>query len=271
MGDIWEKFKRTTQARIGLGRHGHAVATRDLIDFQAAHAAARDAVWMPWDCDQLSAALQNFKTDSRTVQSRVNSRIDYLQRPDLGRLLDETSAQSFGMETEENYEIAIAVTDGLSAKAIDRHFLPFWRTLKPRLDSLGYRYSPVALVPFGRVAIADDIGERLKARLSLIFVGERPGLSSIDSMGIYLTFGPRVGNNDARRNCISNIRPPYGLSYDLAADKLLFLIRESLRLGISGVDLKENAAPVLKDVDSESFASTAKTLPRPVQSAPTEE
>lgn len=249
MADIWEPLRRLTQARIGLGRAGAALPTKALLEFQRAHAEAREAVWRPWDYEGLAQALCAEGEKVLLVRSQADNRAIFLQRPDLGRRLTPESSASLAAEggsetpmalaTAKKAEIAFVVSDGLSAKAIDTHFLPFWRVLRPQLKK--FCIAPVVLAPFGRVALSDEIGASLRARLVVILLGERPGLSASDSLGAYLTYGPKLGNHDANRNCLSNIRPPEGLSYELAATRLMYLVQESLRLGISGVELKENA------------------------------
>lgn len=240
--DIWKKMRLATQARIGLTRSGHAISTENLLEFQLAHAAARDAVLNIWDERKTAADLQAEGFRTFAVTSSISNRVDHLRRPDYGRKLSALSATELSrVATSENFEIVVAVTDGLSAKAIETHFAAFWKTFAPMLKDAGYIVSPIVLVPFGRVALSDEIGAALNAKLVLMFVGERPGLSSNDSMGIYLTYDPKLGRNDAHRNCISNIRPPQGLDYETASRKLMFLISESIRRKLSGVDLKEDA------------------------------
>ena len=174
------------------------------------------------------------------LQSAARDRKTYLLRPDLGRTLDPKSR--LGLERGD-YGAAIAIADGLSARAIHRHAAPLLGALLPLLDREEWRLAPIAIVRQGRVAIGDEIGERLGARLVVMLIGERPGLSASDSLGIYLTWDPRPGRTDAERNCISNVRPE-GLSYAAAAHTLYFLMTESRRRKLSGVGLKE-AAPQL--------------------------
>jgi ethanolamine ammonia-lyase small subunit len=231
--DIWTQLRTFTQARIGLGRSGSAVPTSRLLEFQLAHAQARDAVLRVWDVESFAKVLGE---DSILVTSQVDTRDAFLKRPDLGRQLSPASRAA--LQPSAN-ELAIIVSDGLSSKAIETHFLPFWKVFAPQIRDL--QYSPLVLAPYARVALSDEVGAALGAKLSIIFIGERPGLSSSDSMGIYLTYHPKLGNHDANRNCISNIRPPDGLSYEQASAKLTYLIRESLRRQLSGVNLKEDA------------------------------
>ena len=240
--DPWKKMRLATQARIGLARVGYAVGTKDLLAFQAAHAGARDAVLKPWDSSQTMSRLVASGAKTILAKTKVGGRQEHLKRPDLGRELAEDSREQLAQTVEtRQFDIVCAVTDGLSARAIESHFVPLWEIVKPLLQAEGYHVAPIVLVPFGRVALSDEIGEALKAKLVLMFVGERPGLSSADSLGIYLTFNPSKQNTDANRNCISNVRPPAGLDYETTAAKLMFLIRESLRRKLSGVELKEDA------------------------------
>lgn len=238
---LWEQLKEHTQARIGLHRVGHAISTKELLEFKLAQALAHDAVQETWDLDRFEKVLEKIGEKPLIVYSEVSSRDQYLKYPNLGRLLDEASrTRLFHYAKTHPVDIAFIATDGLSPKGIDNHMIPFWKVFLPLLKKhLGDLKVTLVLVPFGRVAISDEIGSALKARESVIFVGERPGLSSFDSLGIYVTYNPKHGNTDANRNCISNIHPPEGLSYELAAEKLINLLKESFRLKLSGVNLKE--------------------------------
>jgi len=242
--DPWRALRDATQARIGLGRVGSALPTSRWLELQTAHALAREAVLRPWDVAALSEALMSEGEACVTAPSQALDRATFLRRPDLGRSLSAAGASTLRQtRAKDRVVLAFAVSDGLSAKAIDAHFLPFWRTFRCAISDL--TRAPIALCPFGRVAISDEVGEAFSARMSIIFVGERPGLSASDSMGVYLTYGPKKSNNDAMRNCISNVRAPHGLSYELAAHKLNHLIRKSLDLALSGVALKEDAPTLL--------------------------
>jgi ethanolamine ammonia-lyase small subunit len=182
-----------------------------------------------------------------------------LARPDLGKILTAESCLALQeLKKNHNFDIAWIVSDGLSTAAIETHFIPLWGYCKALLEDNHLRSSPLILAPFSRVAIADEIGEILKCRLAIIFIGERPGLSSVDSLGIYLTYHPKLGNQDSNRNCISNIRPPDELSYQLASLKLNYLIHESIRRGLSGVSLKEEARPLLGDDPVPALLETSR-------------
>lgn len=247
MSDPWISLRRFTQARIALGRAGHAVPTRALLDFQLAHAQARDAVRIPWEVDPFADQLRALGEEVLLLETRVTGRDEYLRRPDLGRLLSDASrerlASARGPAGAEPADVALIVTNGLSSTALERHGIPLVREILEGYRSCGLRLAPIALVPDGRVALLDQVGGLLGARSAAIVVGERPGLSAADSLGIYLGFAPGPGNSDAQRNCISNVRPPEGLSYRDAAAKLLYLTRQALLRGVSGVALKDEAPP----------------------------
>jgi ethanolamine ammonia-lyase small subunit len=239
--DPWKRLRSFTQARIGLSRSGHAVSTEVLLEFQHAHAEARDAVKQKWDVTDFAAQLKKMNEPSVTIESMVTDRDQFLKRPDLGRKLSPNSQKLLKpSHSQMDYEIVFLVSDGLSANAVDKHATNFWKALTPHLKNEKLSHAPIVLAPFSRVALSDEVGAIVKAKLAVMMIGERPGLSSPDSLGIYLTYNPKLGNHDANRNCISNIRPPNGLNYDLAAQKLIFLIKESLRLQLSGVRLKEH-------------------------------
>ena len=231
------RLRDYTPARVELGRAGVSVPTRALLEFQLAHAKARDAVHLPLAVNSLAVELKQKGIDSISLSSAARNRDEYLKRPDLGRRLSDASRERLGA-LRADYDAAFVIADGLSALAVHRHAVPLLELL---LCSLDWRIAPVAIVEQGRVAIGDDIGESLGARMVVVLIGERPGLSSPDSLGAYLTWHPRPGRTDAERNCISNVRAE-GLSYAAAAQKLLFLMNESRRLKLSGVRLKEDSS-----------------------------
>lgn len=239
----WLALRRFTQARIALGRAGVSLPTAPQLAFQLAHAQARDAVHLVLDVSTLQSALTTeLGQETLALHSAAPDRDTYLKRPDLGRRLDAASRQAlldrFGDAQAPQHDIAFVVADGLSALAVGCHALPLLQSLLPALRLEGWSIAPLSIVEQGRVAVADEVGELLRARLVVILIGERPGLSSPDSMGLYLTWMPRVGRTDAERNCISNVRPA-GLAHELAAAKLLHLLGESRRLQVSGVALKD--------------------------------
>jgi len=239
----WLELRRLTPARIALGRTGTSIPTTAQLDFQFAHAQARDAVHLPFDHAGLSSQLTERGRDSLLLHSAAVDRHSYLQRPDLGRRLSDESAQSLRDYAEANpggVDLAVVVADGLSALAVHKHTLPFLTRMEEQTHAEGWSLSPVILVEQGRVAVADEIGQLLGAKMVVILIGERPGLSSPDSLGLYFTYNPKVGLTDAYRNCISNVRLE-GLSYGMAAHRLLYLMREACRRQLSGVNLKDEA------------------------------
>jgi len=241
----WHQLRQLTPARIALGRAGTSLPTDAQLDFQFAHAQARDAVHLALDSEALMGQIRNHALDCLRLRSAAADRQVYLQRPDLGRRLDEASAALLTQRAGEGCDLAIVIADGLSALAVQRHAMPMALKIAEHCRSEAWSLGPISVVEQGRVAVADEIGERLGARMVVILLGERPGLSSPDSLGLYFTWAPQVGRHDAQRNCISNIRPE-GLAYNLAAHRLLFLMREACRRQLSGVQLKEAAeVPVL--------------------------
>ena len=240
IADPWHELKQFTSARIALGRAGSSLPTKEILNFGLSHAMARDAVHLPLDVEALAASLKEIGLETLQVQSKAADRHTYLLRPDLGRRLnDENRQQLLSHHVAIPIDLVIVIGDGLSSLAIQRHAKPFLEVLFKQLPA-SWKIAPIIIAKQARVALADEVGECLGARMSVILIGERPGLSSPDSMGIYLTYAPKVGCSDAERNCISNIRQE-GLAYDLAAQKLNMLIRESIRLKLSGVNLKDES------------------------------
>lgn len=239
--DPWVSLRAFTPARIALGRTGVAIPLQEVLQFRMAHAHARDAVYSLLDTTTLTARLAGLGYAVHDLHSRAADRHEYLQRPDKGRRLNEASAARLsGSGTMPPTRLSIVLADGLSATAVNHHALPLLELLIPMLQWGGLTIAPINLVQQGRVAIGDEIGMLQQAAMVIVLIGERPGLSSPDSLGIYLTYRPVVGLTDEARNCISNVRPG-GLTYQAAADKLYWLIRESLRLQLSGVALKDEA------------------------------
>jgi ethanolamine ammonia-lyase small subunit len=237
------ELRRLTPARIALGRTGTSMPTSAQLDFQYAHAQARDAVHLPFDHAGLSSQLAECGYESVLLHSAATNRDSYLQRPDLGRKLSDESAQTLRIHASAypgGVDLVIVVADGLSALAVHRHTVPFLSRMREQIEVDGWTVSPVILVEQGRVAISDEIGELLGAKMVVILIGERPGLSSPDSLGLYFTYNPKIGLTDAYRNCISNVRLE-GLSYGMAAHRLLYLMREACRRQLSGVNLKDEA------------------------------
>ena len=239
----WLDLRRLTPARIALGRTGTSLPTHAQLDFQYAHAQARDAVHLPFDHAGLSQEMTARGRESLLLRSAAHDRHSYLQRPDLGRKLHEDSAQRLREYAQANpggIDVAVVVADGLSALAVHRHTAPFLSHMEEHATAEGWSLSPVILVEQGRVAVSDEIGELLGAKMVVMLIGERPGLSSPDSLGLYFTYAPKVGLTDAYRNCISNVRLE-GLSYAMAAHRLAYLMREACRRQLSGVNLKDEA------------------------------
>lgn len=248
---LWTALRRHTPARIGLPRSGVSQSTAAQLQFQLAHAQARDAVHQALDLGALASALQPLGLPSVALHSAAPDRATYLQRPDLGRRLDDASrerlralaaGQAGAAAASPRFDLALVLADGLSAQAVQAHAPALLAELLPRLrdDAQPWRLPPLALVEQGRVALGDEVGELLDAALVAVLIGERPGLSAPDSLGVYLTWAPRVGCVDAQRNCISNVRPQ-GLSYALAARRLAWLLREARARGTSGVALKDES------------------------------
>ncbi|MDQ0506991.1 ethanolamine ammonia-lyase subunit EutC [Xanthobacter agilis] len=244
--DPWQSFARYTPARIALGRTGASLPTAEVLRFSLAHAQARDAVHMPFDAATVEGEIRALGFDTLRVESAAPARDVYLRRPDLGRRLSDESRARLSARDAAPVDLALVVADGLSAAAIHAQTAPFLAALKPWIEKEGWSVAPVALAAQARVALGDEVGERLKARALVVLVGERPGLSSPDSLGLYLTLNPHVGRSDAERNCISNVRAE-GLSHPLAAFKLAWHIREALRLGLTGVGLKDESDLLLID------------------------
>ena len=252
----WRKLRAFTDARIGLGRAGISLPTARLLEFQLAHAQARDAVHMPLDFEALKDGLETLAQQYSTlnparpikVQSQADDRMVYLQRPDLGRRVSDASRDMLLQQAEDSsvseqaFDLAIVIGDGLSATAISENALIFIDALAKTLaqENSSLSLAPIVMAEQARVALGDDIGELLNARAVLVLIGERPGLSSPDSLGLYLTWAPRRGLTDEKRNCISNVRKA-GLSHTEAVRKLLYLFNEACRLQSSGVAIKDRS------------------------------
>jgi ethanolamine ammonia-lyase small subunit len=271
----WQKLKQFTSARIGLGRAGTSIPTEEQLSFQLDHARAIDAVHKALDVKTLLTQISQSSviadatvTSPSVVSSKATDRMAYLQRPDLGRQLTEASWQLLVDKREESskeFDLAIVIADGLSSTAIQKHALPVIEKLIEKLvaDKMhDWNIAPLTVVTQGRVASGDDVGECLKAKITLILIGERPGLTSPDSMGIYITWKPKRGAKDSTRNCISNIRPE-GLAYFEASEKAFYLLSESIKLQLSGINLKDRSgnndeSEALQQCSTTSFLLSAK-------------
>lgn len=238
--DPWASLKGFTAARIALGRSGTSVPLRAALAFRLAHAHARDAVYSALDADALAAGLAAMQQSWCQVSSQAANRQEYLQRPDWGRVLNEASRSQLQGQESGPCDVVLVLADGLSATALNQHALPLLALLLPQLREVGLRMGPVVLAEQARVALGDEVGSLLRAQLVVVLIGERPGLSSPDSMGAYLTYGPRPGLTDEARNCVSSIRPE-GLAYPVAAARLLYLVREALLRQLSGIGLKDQS------------------------------
>jgi ethanolamine ammonia-lyase small subunit len=228
--DPWAVLRSATRARVALGRAGDALPTSRELEFRAAHAAARDAVHMPLDPAVVRAALPD--AELLEVSSAAPDRATYLQRPDLGRQLAPGTSLP-----RTDADLAVVIADGLSPRAVHEHAAGLVTALRDRLA--GWSVAPLVLAHQARVALGDEVGAALGVRAVVVLVGERPGLSSADSLGIYLTWDPRPGRADSERNCVSNVRPPHGLGYAQAADTVAALLGAARELGASGVVLKD--------------------------------
>lgn len=244
----WGKLAALTSARIALGRVGTSLPTKPHLEFQLAHARARNAVHHELDWAALCSGLSSRGLDVIELESAAPDRPTYLQRPDLGRRLSSSSAGLLQerFKASAGYDVCFVVADGLSAKAIEENVLAFLDTMLPVLKDAAWSVAPIMAAKQARVAIGDEVGAISKSQLCVMLIGERPGLSSPDSLGIYLTYDPKPGLTDEARNCISNVRKA-GLSYQGAAHKLLFLMTEARRRKLSGVNLKDEAEALAAD------------------------
>ncbi|SFI30613.1 ethanolamine ammonia-lyase subunit EutC [Nitrosomonas sp. Nm34] len=242
--DPWQQLKRFTRARIALGRAGSSLPTKELLDFTLSHAMARDAVHLALNVAALARELEGQEFSIQLVHSKAPDRMSYLLRPDYGRQLNKQSRRQLQaikpVIPSGAVNLVIVVGDGLSSLAIERHAKPLLIEIKKNIPEQ-WKLDPVVIASQARVALADEIGELLAADIVAILIGERPGLRSPDSLSIYMTYAPKVGCSDADRNCISNICSE-GLSYDTAANKLLWLAKEAIRRKLSGVALKDEGS-----------------------------
>ena len=257
----WGGLKAFTNARIALGRAGNGLPTAPLLAFNLSHAQARDAVHHPLDAEALRRTLEAEGFATLGVESAAPDRQHYLRRPDLGRRLSEASraalVEAEGLATAahgEPPEVVFVIGDGLSAIGAAKQAVPLLLAVRARLA--GWRIGPVVVARQARVALGDEIGELLRAKLVAMLIGERPGLSSPDSLGVYLTYAPKVGCHDAQRNCISNVRPE-GLPYEGAAHKLHYLLTHARRLGLTGVGLKDDSDATLPGVSASGQITSA--------------
>lgn len=235
--DPWNKLRNLTPARVALGRSGMSLPTSEVLRFGHAHALARDAVHRVLDGADLANAVASLGLPSIEVASAAPDRVTYLRRPDLGRRLSAGSRAAVVTQSG-GADLVIVVADGLSATAVHANGPALIAALLPGIRAAKWRLAPIVFASQARVALGDEVGETLGARMVLMLIGERPGLSSPDSLGAYLTFAPRIGRRDNERNCVSNIRAA-GLPAERAAMALLWLMTEALRRGETGVALKD--------------------------------
>lgn len=234
-----QSLREFTAARIAIGRVGNSIPLKQSMEFKLAHAHARDAVYSVLAAEELTHELAAFNLPVLLLHSQAVNRQKYLKRPDLGRKLDDASKELLSAHAA-NADVALIIADGLSADAVNQNTIDVLKILMPMLVAAGLTVAPICLVEQGRVAIGDDIAHGLNARLSVLLIGERPGLSAADSMGVYLTYNPQPGLTDESRNCISNIRKE-GLRAQQAAEKIFYLVSEVFKRQLSGVALKDNA------------------------------
>lgn len=246
--DPWQELRAHTAARIALGRSGSSLPTQAVLAFDLAHAQARDAVLTPLDVTALQQQLQSDGWPVMHVHSRAATRAAYLARPDWGRRLQPESAAALQAQAGGGRcDLAFVVSDGLSSTAVQNHVAAFLRTVRPALT--GLRLAPIVIASQARVALADEVGALLGARIAVSLIGERPGLSSPDSLGLYLTYAPQLGRNDGERNCISNIRPA-GLDFATAAQQFAALLQAAQHSACSGVALRFDPARTLPGADA---------------------
>ena len=239
MDDFWKELKSYTSARVGIGAAGTSLKTQSLLHFRQGHAQARDAVHAELNTIFLMNEISShLNLSSIQVHSNAIDRFTYLKNPNAGRVLDEASQHKLQNLIHSSTDLCFVIADGLSATAVNTHVLSLLQKVLENLNN-AFTISPIIIAANGRVALGDEIGFILKAKVVVVLIGERPGLTTPDSLGIYITYNPQPGLTDECRNCISNIHGK-GLSYDLAAAKLVYLINKSLRLKISGVQLKED-------------------------------
>jgi ethanolamine ammonia-lyase small subunit len=238
--DCWKELREFTDARIALGHTGASLPTKEMQKFSLAHARARDSVHMPFDRDKIKQQIENIGYKTVYVNSKAPNRSTYLTRPDLGRLLSDDSKQKLMQLGEQDDDITLVIADGLSSKAVHKQSVPLIRCLLPYLKQLKFSIAPVVLAEQSRVALGDEIGHLMHSKFVAMLIGERPGLTSPDSLSVYLTYRPYGGRLESERNCISNIRPE-GLSYEKAAFKFAWLLEHALAKECTGIGLKDKS------------------------------
>lgn len=254
--DPWALLSSRTPARIAIGRCGASVPTREVLSFALAHAKARDAVHARLDRAALAVRLQGLGLATIEVESQAVDRATYLRRPDFGRRLD-TAARNRLIATPQTQQCdcALVIADGLSATAVAANAPTVVECLLPHIGKLGITLGPVAIAAGARVALGDEVGHLLGARLVVVLIGERPGLSSADSLSAYITYAPRPGRTDAERNCISNIRPG-GLAAEVASASLAWIIEAALSLQTTGIALKDRSGALAGTEEARAIDQT---------------
>ncbi len=238
--DCWEELRQFTDARIALGRTGASLPTKEVLGFSLSHARAKDAIHTPFDRASVATKLRQMGLESINVSSAAPNRAIYLTRPDLGRKLSQDSREELLEKDYPPVDVALFIGDGLSSKAVHKQAVPLIGHLMSYMKDLDLKIAPVVLAEQSRVALGDEVGALLNAKLVAVLIGERPGLSSPDSLGVYITYNPMVGRLESDRNCISNIRPE-GLSYEKAAFKMAWLIENAFAMGKTGIELKDRS------------------------------
>lgn len=255
--DPWDDLRRYTDARIALGRCGVSLPHKEWLRFRLAHARARDAVLTPFDRERVRTALEEGGLECVDLTSAAAGKEEFLARPDKGRRLSEAShallEREFAEKRRQGADICLVISDGLSARAIHENAAPFALSFLARAREAGFSTTPVALVEYGRVAVADEVASLMGARLVVILIGERPGLSSPNSLGVYLTYAPFPGCTDEARNCISNVRPA-GLSIEEGVRKLCYLVQGAFARGLTGVNLKDDMPAAYLPFEPEAVA-----------------
>jgi ethanolamine ammonia-lyase small subunit len=259
--DPWLLLRSFTEARIGLGRSGASLPTREVLKFSMAHAQARDAVRTAMDWSPVEQGLDALGLLTLQVASQATDRDIYLRRPDLGRRLDAASGTALASAASARPELLLMIGDGLSSTAVAANAVATMAALLPHVHANGWQLAPVLLATQARVALGDDAGEKLGARAVIMLIGERPGLTSPDSLGAYLTWEPRTGRKDSERNCISNIRKG-GLNADEAAFKIAWLLREAFHRRLTGVTLKDESNYLLESPRNDSQGQPEAASPR---------
>ncbi len=238
--DPWEELRQFTDARIALGRTGGGLPTKEYLRFSLDHARARDAIHEPFNPEWLKGRLESLGVESICLESAAIDRHTFLVRPDLGKRLSQKSIEYLNGYDYKGADICIVIGDGLSSKAVHKQSVPLLEELLPYFAKLHLTIAPIVLAKQSRVALGDDIAERMHCKCVIILIGERPGLTSPDSLGAYITYDTFRGRLESDRNCVSNIRPE-GLSYQRAAFKIAWLVESAFSIGKSGISLKDNS------------------------------